>query len=352
MRILDVSRKELYLMGSSIALIGAALVALVPSSVLAAGIAQDDRSRAVTYLRRVARAQEATYSCRQLVAYFGDPQSAAAMLDVRSSGDGQFVRAESGPATKRLWLDESASVLASRSSHLREATPTAVPLRPEEVLAKYEVDVGSRQRLFGVEVVPLTLVRRRDRAMIEQWLVQPRSGIVYQRELYDEQGKLVGMSTITDMKWGASAAAKPEPIEEQARAPSTVRSSATDNAPEMLPLGYRLLRGYRLEADGRPAEQWVYSDGLHALSVFSTSGRLQSPEGFTAAQGADGLWVGPGPGTWAWEGGGRSWMVVAEESALDPVELTEAFPRGGPSFWARLGSLWSRLFGAIGGLFS
>jgi hypothetical protein len=349
-RILDVSRKELCLMGSSIALIGAALVALMPAT----GIAQDDQTRAATYLRRVARAQEATYSCRRLVAYFGDPQSAAAMLDVRSSKDGQFVRVESGSATKRMWLDERASVLTSRSSYLREAAPTRVPLRPDDVLAKYEVDVGSKQRLFGVEVVPLTLVRRRDRAMIEQWLVHPQSGIVYQRELYDEQGKLVGMSTITDMKWGASAAAKPEPIEKQAKAPSTVRSSATDEAPEMLPLGYRLLRGYRLEADGRPAEQWVYSDGLHALSVFSTSGGLQSPEGFTAAEGrgADGLWVGPGPGTWAWEGGGRTWTVVAEESALDPVELIEAFPRGGPSFWARLGSLWSRLFGAIGGLFS
>jgi hypothetical protein len=122
----------------------------------------------------------------------------------------------------------------------------------------------------------------------------------------------------------------------------------------MLPLGYRLLRGYRMEADGRPADQWLYSDGLHALSVFSTTGRLRTPKGFEAAEGrgAEGLWIGPGPGTWAWEGGGRSWLVVAEESALDPAELTGSFPKGGPSFWARLGSLWSRLFGAIGDLFS
>jgi hypothetical protein len=44
-------------------------------------------------------------------------------------------------------------------------------------------------------------------------------------------------------------------------------------------------------------------------------------------------------------------MIVAEEPALDPVELTKAFPKGGRSFWAGLGALWSRLFDAIGSLF-
>ncbi len=120
----------------------------------------------------------------------------------------------------------------------------------------------------------------------------------------------------------------------------------------MLPSGYRLLRAYTLEADGRPARQLVYSDGLHALSVFTTDGSLGSPDGFEAADiGGAQVWSGPGPGTWAWEGGGRSWLVVAEEPALNPSELTKAFPTGGRSFWAGLGALWSRLFGAIGSLF-
>jgi hypothetical protein len=97
----------------------------------------------------------------------------------------------------------------------------------------------------------------------------------------------------------------------------------------------------------------VYSDGLHALSVFRTKGNLRSPKGFEASD-VDGarVWTGPGPGTWAWEGKGNSYMVVAEEPALDPAQMLEDFPKGGPSFWARLGSVWSRLFSGISHLFS
>jgi hypothetical protein len=43
---------------------------------------------------------------------------------------------------------------------------------------------------------------------------------------------------------------------------------------------------------------------------------------------------------------------VAEEPALDPVELTEVFPKGGPSVWARMGSVSSRAFRALVSLFS
>jgi hypothetical protein len=44
-------------------------------------------------------------------------------------------------------------------------------------------------------------------------------------------------------------------------------------------------------------------------------------------------------------------MLVAEEPALVAAELLDPFPRGGPSLGARLGSVWSRMFRAVGGLF-
>ncbi len=337
------------MMAGALALLGMAIVALAPAPTAAQ---ESERTEAITYLERVAKAHGSTYSCRQLVAYFGKASSAAAVLDIRSSGSGQYVRAESGSGVTRLWHGRESSVMSASATDIHEFGTSTVELKPDQVIEKYEVEVGESSQMFGVEVVPLTLTRRRDRTTVEKWLVHAESGIVYRRELFDAQNRLVGMTTITDMKWGSSAADSPEPREPETEPPHEAKAASMKGAPRMLPSGYRLLRAYSLEAGGLPAQQLVYSDGLHALSVFATKGSLSTPDGFDRADigHAEG-WVGPGPGTWAWEGDGRSWLIVAEEPALDPVELTKAFPKGGRSFWAGLGALWTRLFDAIGSLF-
>ncbi len=340
------SRSELYAASAAIAAIGAALVMLCPSS-----LAQEDPARdAGEMLRLMAGADHATYRARQLVVYFGTPQSAA-MLDLRSSATEHSVRAESGDGVMRLWRRGDLGIVSSGRESVSDSSAPSVPLRPADVLAKYEIQVEDLQRILGLEVVPLVFVRRSDRTTVERLWVEPRSGIVYRRELYGAAGKLVGMSTIIDMDWGGSGDA--ERVETSAVAPSRVEEVVSSEAPPMLPHGYRLLGTYRMRMPGKPADHWVYTDGLHALSVFRTSGGISAPAGFVRTE-LDGApaWTGPGPGTWAWEGGGRSGVVVAEEPALDPARLTEQLPKGGPTVWARLGSVWARAFHAIGGLFT
>jgi hypothetical protein len=300
-------------------------------------------------LERIASAEGASYRAKQLVAYFGRPQSNA-LIDVRSSPSGRFVRAESGDDVSRMWTGADVGVLAGRYTNLQEVAPPVVRLDPGDVLEKYDVSIGGEQELLGTALVPLEFARRADGAIVERWLVHERSGVVYRRTLYDSSGTLVGMSTVIEMEWGDPGPADPVSAD-LGRAPA-VRTVEAADAPRHLADGYDLSSAYELEVDGRPAEQWVYSDGLHALSVFRTRGNLKDPEGFTPSDvGGARVWTGPGPGTWAWQGGGRSWFVVAEESALDPAELIEPFPKGGPSFWSRLGSVWSRLLGGIGRLF-
>ena len=300
-------------------------------------------------LRRMAGADHATYRARQLVVFFGRPQSAA-MLDLRSSANEHSVRAESGDGVTRLWRRGDLGIVSDGHGSISDSSSPTVPLRPEEVLAKYEIQVEGMQQIFDLDVVPLVLVRRSDRTTVERLWVEPRSGIVYRRELY-AGGKLVGMSAILDMHWGGEADA--EPVEANAVAPSRVEEVADSDAPAVLPHGYRLRGTYRMQIPGGPADHWVYTDGLHALSVFRRTGNIKAPDGFvrTSLDGAP-AWTGPGPGTWAWEGGGRSWVVVAEEPSLDPTLLTEQLPKGGPSIWARLGSLWARGFRAVGGIFA
>lgn len=324
--------------------IASTALALRADRALASG--PDEASR---ILERIASADTTSYRAKQLVAYFGRPQSNA-LLDVRSSPSGRFVRAESGRDVSRMWSRADVGVLVGKYSSLQEAAPAEVRLDPVEVLAKYDVTVGRPEELLGTKLVPLTLARRADGAVVERWWIHERSGVVYRRTLYDASGTVIGMSTVIEMDWGDPGPA--DPVASDLDRASSVRSVDSPDAPRHLAGGYDLWKSYELEIDGRAAQQWVYSDGVHALSVFRTNGNLKGPDGFTPSD-VDGarVWTGPGPGTWAWQGGGRSWLVVAEEPAIDAAELIEPFPKGGPSFWSRLGSVWSRLIDGIAGLF-
>ncbi len=334
---------EMLAVAVSLAAIGTAGLAFHP------GVAFADADDASRILERIASADGASYRAKQLVAYFGQPQSNA-LIDVRSSPGGRFVRAESGHDVSRMWSRADVGLLAGRYTNLQEAAPPKALIDPVEVLTKYDVVIGRPEELLGTELVPLSFSRRSDGAVVERWWVHERSGVVYRRTLYDASGMLVGMSTVIEMRWGDPGPA--DPVAADLDRASAVRAVEATNAPRHLAGSYDLWKTYELEVDGKPAEQWVYSDGLHSLSVFRTKGNLKDPEGFTSSN-VDGtkVWTGPGPGTWAWQGGGRSWLVVAEEPAIDAAALIEPFPKGGPSFWSRLGSVWSRLIGGIGGLF-
>jgi hypothetical protein len=334
---------ELLAVALSLVVISGAGLALHPSVAIA------DSEKASGLLSRIAGADRVPYRAKQLVAYFGQPQSNA-LLDVRSSRDGRYVRAESGRDVTRLWSRADVGVVAGRDTSLEEIAPPTVRLDPTEVLNKYDVDVGPSEELLGTELVPLTFSRRSDGAVVERWWVHEKSGVVYRRTLYETSGRVIGMSTVIEMDWGDPGPA--DPMDADRGRSTQVQTVSAPDAPADLAGGYRFRQAYELDIDRRRSEQWVYSDGLHALSVFRTAGNLKDPEGFTATD-VDGarVWTGPGPGTWAWQGGGRSWLVVAEEPSIDAEELIEPFPKGGPSFWSRLGSVWSRLIGGIGRLF-
>lgn len=313
--------------------------------VSAPAAAVDTQRSAEQLLDKIAGADRATYHAQQIVAYFGEPQSNA-VLDVRSSAKGRFVRAESGSDVTRMWSTSQMGAVSDKHANFEEDEPSEIGVSPSRVLAKYDVSVGNPVSLLGVYLVPLTFARRSDDTVVERWWVHAKSGVVYRRALYGSSNKLVGMSTIIDMHWGDPGPGDP-PDPALARNSAAESTDATD-APKRLSSGYDFWKSYKLTIDGKRCDQWVYSDGLHALSVFRTKGNLKTPDGFTSAD-VDGhrMWTGPGPGTWAWEGAGRTWMLVAEEPALDAAQLTRAFPKGGPSFWARLGSVWSRLFGVF-----
>jgi len=334
-------RGGVLLLAASAAVISLAALGLAsPSS-----DADEQPLSANTFLTKLASSEGTTYRARQLVVYFGRPQSAA-VLDVQSTKSGEFVRAESGSAVTKIWRRPGMGIVTSAGTSLEEAGQQSVPIVPDEVVLKYDIEVGPMQQLLGVDVVPLTLRRRDDGRLVERWLVHPGTGIVYQRGLYGTDDKLVAMSTIIDMRFGDPGLA--ERFDPGSSAPSKVRTLKRSDAPKRLDEGYRLLDAYTLKVGGRTAQHWVYTDGLHALSVFRTNGRLRGPAGFERTKiGKMRGWTGPGPGTWAWEGGGHTYVLVAEEPALDAAEMVRPFPKGGPSLMSRLGSMWATIFHGV-----
>lgn len=317
------------------------LAAAVPAVVLLV-VAQSGlgASQAETYLDRLSASAKATYTARHLVVYLGAPQSAA-VLETRYSPEGRYMRAESATDITRVWRDPSHGLISDRTGSMEEIGPPAVPFEKEAILDKYDIEVGEPSRFLGVSIVPLDLTRRTDRARVERLWIQPDNGVVYRRELFGPRGGLIGMTTILDMQWGSSQGAEPYDGEE----PDKVLVSSRQGVPAVLPYGYRLVGAYGLDAKGRPARQWVYSDGLHALSVFRVDGTLRRPKDTRAVQIArTTAWAGAGPGTWSWEGRDAVWTVVAEEPQLDPVQLTRALPQGGPSVLDRMGAWWARAY--------
>ena len=300
------------------------------------------------YLDKMSRAESSSYVARRLVVYLATPQ-AAAVLEERSSPQGTFVRSDAGSETTRLWFAADHVLVSDDESSISDAAPANVGVRTEAVMQKYEVRAEPAESLLGVDVVPLELVRRTDRKLVERLWVHPESGVVYRRELYGADGALVGLSTILDMKWGESSARMETPDGPPVK---KAKQTTGSRAPAELAYGYALVKAYAIEAHGRPTEHWVYSDGMHTLSVFRTKGTLDRPDGFEKVSFEGGsVWAGPGPGTFTWEGDGHTWTLVAEETQLAPAKLTGDFPRGGRSLPARLGSWWARAFRWVGDRF-
>lgn len=298
------------------------------------------------YLRKMVLASTATYQSRQLVVYLGSPQQAA-IVELRSTPDGRYLRSEHDGDVTRIWSDTRHRIVTEGSMAIEELAPSRPLLSLDALLAKYDVRAGVPSELLGVAIVPLELQRRSDGRFVERMWVQPDNGIVYRRELFGDGGKLVGMSTVLDMRWGTA-----ERMEPYAGAkPARVLVTKDPGAPRALPQLYAQVGAWRLSAGGRPARHWAYSDGLHLLSVFRRDGDLRPPAGYTLTRsGRDVFWRGPGPGTWMWEGGGAVWTMVAEEPQLDPAELTRRFPHGGPSIACRMGAWWARGFHWVAGV--
>ena len=150
--------------------------------------------------------------------------------------------------------------------------PAAIPT---DVLAKYDVAVGDPEELLGDRARPVDVRaphgRSRRRAMVGARDVRrrlPADALRREREVR------------RDVDGHRDAVGRPGPADPMSRRPRSCagrpRRSTQPDAPRASRRRLRpLATAYELEVDGRAAEQWVYSDGLHALSVFRTRGNLK-----------------------------------------------------------------------------
>lgn len=311
-------------------------------SMLLVGYPATAKEQAIDYLKQMSSAATISYKSRQLVVYLDEPQSAAVMR-VQSWQGRKFVRSESDGEVTQVWREPARGLVYGSGHAYEDSSLPRVEMKPSRVLSKFDINIGSP----GSDgFLPLDLIRRSDRRLVERIWVDPRTGLVYRRELFGSRGHTIGLTTMLEMEIGDGG--NLEPLEPRNRA-RKVKQVTKPKAPETLPYNYELAGTYEISAGKRPSTHWVYSDGLHTLSVFRTKGVLDKPDGYHKAELDDGqAWVGPGPGTWTWQGGPNVWVIVAEEPQLDPEVLTSDLPTAGRSAPAKLGSWWSRALHWVG----
>lgn len=338
---------------------GALLLGLGGLAVIAAASpARADSSdpRAVAALERaVQAAHELTYRGTQYVATYSSDGSSSVALDVRHlAGRGSVITALSPDAAEgSVW---------SADARLPGTAELAVP----------GLDGGALQLLQQTydlqldEDQPLCVVaRRQDGKPAARFWLDPSSGLLVRREVYDSRGRVVRSSALVDLKVSpvATATAVPAAVPPalSLMAATSERRLSLDEVsalgrrgwvvPRVLP-GQLVLYDVRMHGSGdRAVVHLGYSDGLTTMSVFEQRGRLDraAVEGWqhTTVSGAT-MWFDASavPTRAVWTSRGRVWTVLADAPVESIRDVVGQLPHDQPhhrGFWARIGHGLARL---------
>ena len=204
----------------------------------------------------------------------------------------------------------------------------AVHLRAAALAAKYEVVRMSGEAVAGR---PTTRLDVRERgARVETLALDEQTGLVLRRQMYDRHGTVVRTIEVVELRLGSARPATP-PRSAPARPgrPHLVaRVPAPFSAPARLDGDFERVAVYQR---GHTVHL-LYSDGLHALSVFAEAGRMgPRPAGGQRVVVGDGhgfRYSWPGGDVLMWEAGGLVYTAVGDAPAEDVRAAAASMPGG------------------------
>jgi sigma-E factor negative regulatory protein RseB len=304
-----------------------------------------------------------------------DPQAVAALeraataAHALSYGGVQYVSTYSSAGSSSVILDVqhmagrgSVVTVASSSGDRTSVYASDAPLPGTSDLAVAGVDGAALrllQQTYDLELEgPSCVVARLPdgRAAGRFWL-DPTSGLVVRREVYDAGGRVARASAFVDLrlttpKVAVAARSLVAEVAERRLGQDELTRLASDGwtVPRVLP-GQLLLYDARMDDGASPVVHLGYSDGLSTVSVFEQRGRLDKAavRGWTKhkVDGADVWWDASAVPTRAvWSAHGRVWTVVADASSEAVRAVVSRLPHEKPEhrgFWSRIGHGLARL---------
>lgn len=336
-------------------LLGLGGVALLASALPAHADSSDPRAVA-TLERAAVAAREQTYRGTHYIATYSSAGSSSVVVDVQHiAGEGSVLTVVSPSAgDSALWTSDH---------RLPGTAELAVP----------GIDGGSLRLLqqtydlhleAGVE--PCVVARRQDGRPAARFWVDPGSGLLVRREVYDAEGQVVRASALLGLQ--LSDARRPAAATTLAmQPPMSLMAQSSERRlglqqvgaltasgwtiPRVLP-GQLVLYDVRMHGEGAGATVHLsYSDGLTTLSVFEQHGRLDKAAVETWERdtigGATVWWDASALPTQAvWASRGRVWTVLTDAPVDAVREVVQKLPHDQPprrGFWERIAHGLARL---------
>ncbi len=232
--------------------------------------------------------------------------------------------------------------------------------------AKYEVLVGSPERIMDRPCARLEIRRREDGSLRERLWIDEGTGLLVRRETYDGGHEPARLAAYLSLDLGpADGAGQPaRPTLTAARSPLRRQDASEIDAtglealrgagwvvPEELPGGYEATGVYAVTSDEAQPLQITYSDGLYTVSLFQQPGTLDWTSLRPGAEPLPDLgfqayhWPGSVPAVYVWETAGHTYSIVGDAPSGDLHAIAHALPRPRPpSFGQRLGRGLGRLW--------
>ena len=228
-------------------------------------------------------------------------------------------------------------------------SPSVAPLAahtqaPPSAAAKYGISTGDGPEVAGR---PTVLTELRVGGVVrERLFLDQATDLMLRRDQVDESGRVVRSVTFDRIQLSGSATPKKpdRSVDHQPAAMPAVRSPY--RAPASLAGGYERTGMFRRGN----AVQVVYSDGVHTLSLFEQSGRLDRS---TLPDGGEAVRVGSADAVrleWAggqvvvWDAGPSTYTLVGDGDGEDVLAAASSVP------WPASLSLWQRVHRACAGI--
>jgi hypothetical protein len=293
-------------------------------------------------------AQQVSFSGRLRLEWRDDNGGHATEVNVRSGAGELQIQ---GPSELVATATQRYVVSSHGWDLLSPGDPAALgPIPP--LTQKYHVEEGSGPLMLGRPTVEVTLgdVQR----PAARLYLDRATKLLLRREEFDSTGEPVRSEYFVGLSLRAPAAL-PKPshtVDQRARKIGANSLPAPYVDPAQLAQGYQRVGVFQ----SLGGIQVVYSDGLHALSVFERLGSVDTRSLATRGEPAT---VGPWPAirfVWAggqvvaWRARGATYLVVADAPAGEVLAVLDQMPaahRGSP--WQRLRHACRRVAQAVSG---